>query len=320
MQYYGLGMVVFISRKDDMELTSGLKEREEFAMNNFNNEVYSALVNDLINDAFYLEGASRRGTIAKIRQYAEVIVRKILDLPPKTRVELGDGKLKHQIEERNNPLLLTAVKEINSIGSKCTHTQLIKEITEDDVNNAIKYLFDLYASLLIEFFEKYKFGTNLEIVSSFSILPPIIRYITLDYLYQKYPDNLMVIDKLSLALLKTFDEETALNWIEKRKTLLEKMPSISEEAHEANIEKFGENIANCIAGSAPNMYDLCIERVKSVAGDIGRRGKLYDDFESAIVYYQEVGIVSGSSPDVLNFNSIMEFLYLGRRPKSEIEV
>lgn len=86
-------------------------------MNNFNNEAYSALVSDLINDAFYLEGASRRGTIAKIRQYAEVIVRKILDLPPKTPVELGNGKLKHQIEERNNPLLLKAVKDINSLGS-----------------------------------------------------------------------------------------------------------------------------------------------------------------------------------------------------------
>ncbi len=289
-------------------------------MNNFNNEAYSALVNDLINDAFYVERASHRGTIAKIRQYAEVIVRKVLDLPPKTPVELGNGKLKHQIEERNNPLLLKAVKEINSIGSKCTHTQLIKEITEDDVNNAIKYLFDLYASLLIEFFEKYKFGTNPEIVSKFSILPPIIRYITLDYLYQKYPDNLMIIDKLSLALLKAFDEETALNWIEERKALLEKMSSVSEETHRANIEKNGEDIANYIDGSAPDMYDLCMEKVKLVAEDIGRRGKFYNDFESAIVYYQKAGIVNGSSPDVVEFNSIMEFLYLGRRAEGENKV
>lgn len=52
-------------------------------MTKFNNEAYEALVNDLINDAFYLEGASRRGTIAKIRQYAEVIVRRILSIPKK---------------------------------------------------------------------------------------------------------------------------------------------------------------------------------------------------------------------------------------------
>ena len=48
-------------------------------MNEFNNEAYRALVTDLINDAFYLEGTSHRGVIAKIRQYAEVIVRKILN-------------------------------------------------------------------------------------------------------------------------------------------------------------------------------------------------------------------------------------------------
>ena len=51
-------------------------------MNEFNNEAYHALVSDLINDAFYLEGTSHRGVIAKIRQYAEVIVRKILNLSP----------------------------------------------------------------------------------------------------------------------------------------------------------------------------------------------------------------------------------------------
>ena len=49
-------------------------------MNEFNNEAYRLLVSDLINDAFYLYGASYRGIIAKIRQYAEVIVRKILNL------------------------------------------------------------------------------------------------------------------------------------------------------------------------------------------------------------------------------------------------
>ena len=47
-------------------------------MNEFNNESYRALVSDLINDAFYLEGVSHRGVIAKIRQYAEVVVRKMI--------------------------------------------------------------------------------------------------------------------------------------------------------------------------------------------------------------------------------------------------
>lgn len=147
-------------------------------MNEFNNEAYRALVTDLINDAFYLEGTSHRGVIAKIRQYAEVIVRKILNLSPDDTVELGNGRLQHKIKERDNPLLLRAVRDINKIGSECTHTKSIREITEDDVKNTIDRLFELYACILIEYFEKYEFGTNPEIMSSFSILPPIIRYIT----------------------------------------------------------------------------------------------------------------------------------------------
>lgn len=86
-------------------------------MNEFNNESYRALVSDLINDAFYLEGVSHRGVIAKIRQYAEVVVRKILNLSPNDTVELGNGKLQYKIKEKDNPLLLRAVKDINKIGS-----------------------------------------------------------------------------------------------------------------------------------------------------------------------------------------------------------
>lgn len=282
-------------------------------MNNFNNESYHALVNDLVNDAFYLEGASRRGTIARIRQYAEVIVRKILDLPQNETVELGNGKLLHKIKEMNNPLLLNAVKAINKIGSECTHTKSTRVITEDDVDNALKNLFNLYASLLIEYFEKYEFGSNLKIVSHFSILPPIIRYITLNYLYAKYPDNLMIIDKLSLVLLKALNEEAALNWIEERRPILEKKHAVTIEAHKANIKILGEYTANQLYNDAPNMYDLCMQRVKSVAKIIDKNGKLYNDFESALPLYQEIGTVSGSSPEIEEFNSIMKFLYLGRK-------
>lgn len=287
-------------------------------MTNFNNEAYSALVNDLINDAFYLEGASRRGTIAKIRQYAEVVIRKILDLPHDATVELGNGKLQYKIKEKNNPLLLNAVKIINKMGSECTHTKSTREITEDDVKITIDSLFNLYASLLIEYFKKYEFGTNPKIVHSFSILPPIIRYITLDYLYSEYPNNLMIIDKLSLILLKALNKEAAMNWIEERKDILEQTHSVTLEAHRANIENFGETFANILYDNAPNMYDLCTEQVELVGKEIDKKGLLYNDFESAIVFYQKEGKINDSSEEVEEFNSIMEFLYLGRKSKEEL--
>lgn len=165
------------------------------------------------------------------------------------------------------------------------------------------------------FFEKYSFGSNLEIVSSFSILPPIIRYKTLKYLNDRYPENMLVLDKLSLAILKAFDRETAINWIEKRKELLENTPSVSEKAKLDMIEKMGNELAIVIISDAPNMYQLCLNRINSVANTIETRGKLYDDFESAITLYYQEGIINGDTSDVIEFNSVMEFLYLGRKAK-----
>ncbi|OPJ65878.1 hypothetical protein [Clostridium chromiireducens] len=287
-------------------------------MAEFNNEAYEALVKDLINDAFYLEGASRRGTIAKIRQYAEVVVRRILNLPKKTKVTLGDERIISRIKTKNNTLLLNAIKTINKMGSKCTHTQLTREITEEDVKTVIDSLFNLYAYLLINFFEKYEFGTNLEIVYKFSILPPIIRYLSLEYLYSKYPENIMIIDKLSLVILKALNKEAAIKWIEEMKEKLKITPSVTKNAEKDIIEKCGEDLARVIVSAAPNMYDLCTKRINLVADDISKNGKLYNDFESAIDYYRMSGIVSGESSDIKEFNSIMEFLYLGRKSKNEL--
>lgn len=287
--------------------------------NQFNNEVYKALVSDLINDAFYLEGASRRGTIAKIRQYAEVIVRRILEMPKKAKVTLGDEKIISRIEQKNSQLLLSAVKCINKIGSKCTHTQLTREITEEDIKKAIDSLFDLYAYILIDYFEKYEFGKNSEVIHQFSILPPIIRYLVLKSLYNKYPENIMVIDKYSLAILKAYSKEAALEWIEENKDNLKAIASISPSAEVNIIEKVGEELGREIILSSPNMYELCIERVNIVAEDIDKNGKLYNDFESAIDFYRKNGNIRGDSDEIKEFNSIMEFLYLGRKSKSELK-
>ncbi|AHF07594.1 hypothetical protein [Desulfitobacterium metallireducens] len=286
-------------------------------MPGFNNSTYESLVKDLINDAFYLEARSRRGTIATIRQYSEVIVRRILNLSNEDFVTLGNRNILSAINEQsqNNPLLLGALSIITNIGNKCTHSKNIECITKEDVNDVINSLFELYSYLLTSYFEKYEFGSNMEILSSFSILPPIIRYITLKYLNDKYPENIIIIDKLALAILKAFDKEKAFNWIEERKETLSNTPSVSKRAEQDLEEKIGKELASIIIAEAPNMYDLCNERIRMVGNILEQKGKLYDDFEGAIDHYYEKGIVQGETPDVLEFNSIMEFLYLGRKSR-----
>mgnify|MGYP000988747534 CR=1 FL=1 len=281
----------------------------------FRNEAYNDLVSDLILDAFYVE-RSNRGKIASIRQYAEVVVRKILDLHEDDKVTLGDrgviDKLK-QVSD-NNQLLMTSVEAIRRIGNKCTHTQETGRITGQDVLDCIDCLFKMYASIFVLYFKNYKFGGNNEVISAFSILPPIIRYLALNELHEQYPENLFVIDKLSLVLLKAFDKEHAVSWIEARKEKLVQTLPYTEGYSEQIKRQYGDILGQQVIDRAPeNMYVLCTDRIIKVEEVIKKNGLLYNSFEQAKQLYLEKGILAGGADEILEFNSIMEFVYLGRK-------
>lgn len=281
----------------------------------FRNEVYTDLVNDLIIDAFYTDRPNR-GKIASIRQYAEVLVRKILDLPEGDVVTLGNKVIVQKLEQISgkNQLLMRSVDRIRLVGNKCTHTQEIGQITEEDVRDCIDNLFNIYASIFVLYFQKYKFGSNNETMSAFSILPPIIRYLALNELYEQSPENLSIIDKLSLVLLKAFDKERAIQWVEDRKEKLVDTLPYTEEGVEDIIKKYGNNVAQQIINNAPeNMFILCTNHINEVEQTIKKDGLLYNNFEQAKPLYLSNGILGGSSDEIKDFNSIMEFLYLGRK-------
>lgn len=281
----------------------------------FRNEAYTDLVNDLIFDAFYLDRPNR-GKIASIRQYAEVVVRKILDLPENEMVTLGNRAIVQQLEQvsGNNQLLMRSVDKVRLAGNKCTHTQETGQITEEDVRDCVDNLFNIYASIFVLYFQKYTFGSSNEVMSAFSILPPIIRYLVLNELYEQNPENLSVIDKLSLVLLKAFNKEQAIQWLESRKEQLVDILPYTEEAIEKIRNEYGNNAAQQVKDNAPdNMYVLCTDRVNEVEQIIKRNGLLYNNFEQAKQLYLDKGILVGSTDEIVEFNSIMEFLYLGRK-------
>lgn len=281
----------------------------------FRNEAYSDLVSDLILDAFYVERPNR-GKIASIRQYAEVVVRKILDLHEDDKVTLGDRGVVDKLKQvsDNNQLLMTSVNAIRLVGNKCTHTQETGQITEDDVLNCIDCLFKMYASIFVLYFKKYKFGNNNEVMSAFSILPPIIRYLALNELHEQFSENLSVIDKLSLVLLKAFEKEHAISWIEARKEKLVQTLPYTEEAIEQIKRQYGDIVAQQVIDNAPeSMYALCTDRITEVEKIIKKNGLLYNNFEQAKQLYLEKGILAGSTDEIREFNSIMEFAYLGRK-------
>ncbi|WP_305153777.1 hypothetical protein [uncultured Clostridium sp.] len=65
------------------------------------------------------------------------------------------------------------------------------------------------------------------------------------------------------------------------------------------------------------MYLLCKDKIEKVGSTINNIGLMYSDFESALPYYKENGILISDSLEIQEFNDIMEFLYLGRKEKLE---
>lgn len=282
----------------------------------FKNQTYEDLVKDLINDTFYIESRSSRGKISTIRQYSEVVIRKILDIPQGEKVTLGDFEVINKLKtvSSNDKLLMEAVRKLQKLGNKCTHTQDPKPILDVDVDSAIEALFKLYASLFVLHFKKYKFGSSSEVMSVFSILPPIIRFIVLENLYGSDKSNLQIIDKLCLVLLKAFNKNDALNWLNKRKGELSSILLYTPEAISDIEAAGGKQFAELIVANAPaNMYVCCLERLEKVDLTLEKQGLLYNSFEQAKQLYLDEGVLDNNNPENKEFNDIMEFVYLGRK-------
>jgi hypothetical protein len=285
-------------------------------MSNFNNNEYQSLVADIIGDTFYKD-ISLSGKISFIRKYAEVIIRKILDINPSQAVTLGASNIQNRLERLpNHEFIEMAVETIRGKGNQSIHTQHLAGFAPEDFDKVIDALFDMLSFLLINYFEKYDFGSRNDVLYSFSLLPPIIRYKVLMFLYRKHPNNISVIDKLVLATVKAFSIDEAIEWVEKEKDALVQMGTVTEKAYNEIVEKGGVELAEIIRSSSPaNMYLLCRMKISQVGGVINSRGVLYSDFESALPHYKSKGILMGDDLETKEFNDIMNFLYLGRKEK-----
>ena len=286
-------------------------------MKKFDNEKYQILAKDLMGDIFYSE-TSNRNKIATIRQYAEVIVRKILDINPSKKMTIGANEISKKIDALNNgEFLKEALENIKQDGNKFTHTEYLGEVTSDEFDKIVDNLLDMLSFILINYFETYEFGSRSDVLWSFSLLPPIVRYKVLIFLYSKYPNNIHVIDRLALAIVKAFDKEEAIRWIEEEKNSLINLDIMSDKVFAEIAENKGIEFAKLIRFNSPykNMYELCIDKIMEIGNEIDSKGHLYVDFESALPYYKQYGIIDDDSEEIKEFNDIMDFLYLGRRTK-----
>ena len=284
-------------------------------MSIFINQDYQALASDLIKDSFYADN-SYGGKIQAERRCAELIVRKILDLPVTEKVTLGKHPILNQIATLpHHEFLENAISALKPFGDTNSHTGDPIPPTQAEYEKVTDSLFDILAYLPIRYFDKYKFGSNRQVLRSFSMLPPIIRIKVLEFLYSVDPKNLSVIDKLTLALLKDRGINEAEAWIEDHKAELELLKAVSEDAYKDIIEKQGEIIAKAILEAAPeNMYTCCLENIGRVQNKLNEEGIIYKTFEEALPYYKEHrDELDDSKNEEKEFKDMMDFLYLGRK-------
>lgn len=287
--------------------------------NMFQNEQYEALARDIIGDVFYAD-QSYRGKIARERQYAELIIRKLLNINPNDQITIGKKAITDQINALpDSGFISSAIQLIQRYGNDTTHTQITREITKDDYDAVTDSLLDLLASLLINYFSKYKFGSRIEVMNAFSLLPPIIRQKVLTYLHSKDDKNVAVTDKLALAILKADGKNEALKWVEDRKSTLSAQKAVYMDFYERAKSERGAEYADFIYHTAPTMYESCLDKIYRVGDAIEKQGALYLTFEAAKPYYEQRGILDGYDDESREFNDIIEFLYLGRRGE-EIDV
>lgn len=195
-------------------------------MDRFDDNEYTILIGNLLHDILYSQ-ISNMGKMALLRKHAEVLVRKILDIGSSKQLTLGQIRRKSNSPDVRDRLfnlgdeisskLIITVKKISDPGNKATHTQHTENFSDEDIECAEDAILDLYALLFIKYFLKIQVNiySPPRVLHAFSLLPPIIRYKTWGYLFEKDKNNIQVVNKLCLSIIKVYNKQTAYKWMER---------------------------------------------------------------------------------------------------------
>lgn len=308
-------------------------------MNEFNDSEYAVLIGNLLHDTQYIE-ISNMGKLAGLRKHAEVMVRKILDIGNSKSLMLGQVKKKSSNAAVNSGMnslgnelsdrLIEIIGKINPLGRDSTHTQHTEEFSNEEVESVEDAILDLYALIFIKYFLDIQVSiySPPQVLKMFSLLPPIIRYKTWKYLFEKDKKNIQVADKLCLSIIKLFDKEIAYKWLDDNSETIKAIPYPTkyeiEKYDRINSIEISPGIYQAFVSlnfdEYNNMYDLLYAKISDPRTSINESGKMYKSFEEAIEHYNNYkrDMIRDNSKEMMTFYSLMDFVYLGRKAKSEI--
>lgn len=291
--------------------------KDIFTIKNNVRKLYAERIRNNINDSFYADSVSWEGKIKTLRTYAEIIVRFILNKPEEFLL-LGKKEKELKRISNNNEVLMNSYSTILKYGDEYVHTEKLTNATENDFNEVLDAIYGMYAYLFINYFEKFGLSSNERTLFMFSLIPPIVRYKTFNYLWKLDKKNSIVIDKLNLAILKTFGIKKAKEWINENAEILKQVSCVSEILKKELIQKFGGQTAKKILNSRPqNMYEVCLSKANDLSKPIEKYGNLYSTYEEAFSFYknkvQEMITIKPLSEEENIFKEIMDFCYEGRK-------
>ena len=309
-------------------------------MDRFDDNEYKDLIKNLLHDTQYIE-RSNMGKLAGLRQYAEVLVRKILDIGSNYELMLGQVRRNSRnsavrsgmesLGEELSDSLIEILNRIKPLGNDGSHTQRTEEFSKEEVESVEDAILDLYALIFIKYFIDIQVNlySSPEVLRLFSLLPPVIRYKTWKYLFEKDKNNIQVVDKLCLAIIKCYDKEMAYKWLEDNAETIKAIPYPDRDEidkydsmHMVEVEPdVFRPVVTLNFDAYDNMYDLLLSKINDPRTSVNESGKMYKSFEEAVEHYKNYkkeNIASTSSEEMAVLCSLMDFVYLGRVAKSEI--
>ena len=299
------------------------------AITPFENSDYEILISDLIFDIYYSE-LSISSRLVLLRKMTELITRRFLKLGMGEKMELGDitspeKNPKYKTTERLNNVdkLLrkdfeSTVNKLREIGNKYSHTQNHKISNLEEWIEAENLIWDLFSYLFVQYFLKYNLSlkSDKNVLSMFSQLPTDIRFRTLQKLFEiKGYDNIQLIDKYLLAMVKSKGWEEAYFWLISHRKEIQSMSYPSENEIIEYIDDFDEDELSLPLRKFQNVFGLLSSvlrnpKVKSVSGGI------YDTFEEAVKYFYEENLETylSATREQIEFRELLYFCFIGRTP------
>ena len=285
-------------------------------MAKYSDQLYFDAITATIGDIYNSVGTSFKSRIASMRQLTEMYVRRLIQHNPDFDLELGDFRTINALKAAGivEKFFWKAYRTIQHDGNDASHTKKYTLPTKEDFNKVARAVVTIQAYLFFDFFKKHRFGSNPEIERCFSLLPPFFRLTVLRELLYHDPENMETIHKLGLAAMKALGKDGALQFIEDEEDQLQKMrvPFSSDDA-KALIGKVGPIIyAQILQRMSGSLYDYLKGEIEEHGDTFDQSPIRYSSFEDAKNYFTEYGRIKSSSTDAVEFNALMEYIYMGR--------